>query len=142
MCKKLDGPNFEQLTVPDLVQLEKQLNAKISQIRARKGAFHDQENHAYVLVKLQPSDILHLGLGSPYRNDDGIQNDPPKYGKDAERRKHTSEKRGKIFNLRKTYLIHEKRVLLVNFGYQIAALEKQGNDTAARVMATLHLLRQ
>ncbi|KAJ0094228.1 hypothetical protein Patl1_16964 [Pistacia atlantica] len=78
--RKLDGPNFEQLTVPDLVQLEKQLNAKISQIRARKGAFHDQENHAYVLGKLQPSDILHLGLGSPYRNDDGIQNDPPKYG--------------------------------------------------------------
>lgn len=34
--RQLEGPKFEQLTVTDIVHLEKQFNAKISQIRARK----------------------------------------------------------------------------------------------------------
>ncbi|XP_031272789.1 MADS-box protein EJ2-like [Pistacia vera] len=86
--RKLDGPNFKQLTVPDLVQLEKQLNAKISQIRARKTEM-------------------------------------------------MMESKMTLQNMEKT--LKEENTLLKR---EIAALEKQGNDTAARVMATLHLLRQ
>ncbi|KAI9170440.1 hypothetical protein LWI28_028028 [Acer negundo] len=34
--RQLEGPNFEQMTVADLVQLEKQLDATLAQTRARK----------------------------------------------------------------------------------------------------------
>ncbi|KAL5762459.1 hypothetical protein ACOSP7_018723 [Xanthoceras sorbifolium] len=34
--RQLEGPNFEQMTLTDLVQLEKQLDATLTQIRARK----------------------------------------------------------------------------------------------------------